>query len=100
MNFLEVNQIIIAQVMADTHCSSPSIPEFAAIIALILGSGIISVVGGISIVALATTVTTLILSGASIEVLTTAIGVQLTGIATSTGIVAQLYQGIKEILGC
>lgn len=100
MTFLEVNQIVIAQVIADSYCSNPSIPQYAAIIALILGSGVISVVGGISILALATTLTTLILSGANIEALTAAIAAQLGAVATSTEIVAYLYQGIKNILGC
>lgn len=100
MNFLEVKQIVITQVITDSYYSNPSLPQFTAIIALILGFGIITVIGGISIVALASTVTTLILSGANIEALTAAIAVHLGGVATSTQIVAQLYQGIKDILGC
>lgn len=100
MNSVHVVQVVVAQVIPDSYCPNRNVLQFSAIVALILGSGIISVSAGISVVTLATTIITLILSGSSIEAIGAAIAAQIGGIAASIEVVAVLYQGIKNILGC
>lgn len=67
---------------------------------MIIGSGIVAASAGISVITLATTIVSLILSGANVEAIAAAIAAQIGSIAASVEIVAVLYQGIKGILGC
>lgn len=100
MSSPQVVQIVIAQVIANNYCPDPNTLQYAAIISLILSSGLIAGIVGINIVALATTVITLVLSGASIEALTAAIVNLMGPFVVSSQIVVQLYHDIKDILGC
>ena len=98
MNEIQVTQILAE--VATSACATPGIFEFAAIVALIIGSGIVGVSAGISIIGLATTIVSLMLAGANLEAIYAAIAVHLGSTAASIEVFAALYQGIKEILGC
>lgn len=96
MGSVQINPILIAE----TFCHNPTPLEIAAIVALILGLGIVGASSFISVLGLAVTLVPLILSGASFETIGAAIAVHLGNIAVSTEIVAAIYRGIKSILGC
>ncbi len=88
------------QIIAQVSCPIPTTAQFAAIVTLILGLGIIGISAGISVISLATTIIALIVSGSPLEAISAAIATHMGAIASSTGVVAALYQGIKNILGC
>ncbi len=96
MGSVQINPILIAE----TFCHNPTAPEIAAIVALILGLGIVGASSFISVLGLVSTLIPLILSGATFETIGAAIAVHLGNIATSTPVVAAIYQGVKNILGC
>lgn len=98
--FLESISIVLT-----TSCSSPTPLQWTAIVALIAGSGILVVVSGTSLIALATTFATvavpMIIAGSTVSevvavISTSDLFILAGGIESLTGIIASIMQ----ILNC
>ncbi|MBD2069969.1 hypothetical protein H6F93_21025 [Leptolyngbya sp. FACHB-671] len=95
---LSLSPVVIGQV---AHaCPAPNPFQFAAIVALIGGSGVLAVSTGVGIVGIASTLIGLITTGASIDAILTALGIPLGVTTEAVGVLAWLIGAINQILGC
>ena len=81
-------------------CTAPNPFEWVAIIALISGAGILSVVTGTAVFSLGSTIVSMAISGASIPMITAAITGDAFTTAGGTEALVSLIVSIVNILGC
>ena len=81
-------------------CTEPNTMEWMAIIALISGAGILSVMTGVAAIGVASTVVSMAISGASVSAISAAVsGDVLVGYGGAEALVS-LIAAIMHILGC
>lgn len=81
-------------------CTPPNPYEWIAIVALISGAGILSVVTGTAVFSIGSTIVTMAISGASISAITAAITGDAFATAGGTEVLTSLIISIMNILGC
>lgn len=81
-------------------CTPPNPFEWVAIIALISGSGVLSIVTGAAAFSIGSTIVSMIISGASIATITAAISGDAIASAGGADLLGYLIAGIIKILGC
>jgi len=84
-------------------CHSPNPLEWTIIIATVGGILAVSGIAATGIFSISSTVITMLIAGASIETISATIGAMLNTIyaaSASVGLVAELVNGVKSILGC
>ncbi len=100
---LQFNNLTAVGLFA-TLCHSPNLIESILIVAAVTGmvGGLVVLVpaSAVSMVFLATTIVHMIMTGATLESIAAAIAAQLGAVAMSLGLVSQLVEQIKGIMGC
>ncbi len=100
---LQFNNLTAVGLFA-TLCHSPNLIESILIVAAVTGmvGGLVGLVpaSAVSMVFLATTIVHMIMTGATLESIAAAIAAQLGAVAMSLGLVSQLVEQIKGIMGC
>lgn len=100
LELIQLSQIVIGQVYAGAACHAPNPFELTLLVALIGAVGVFSVGSGIAIVSMASTIATLLVSGASISAVVAAISGNATATGVSLEVITQMVLIIKGILGC
>ena len=90
--------ILIGQVGGT--CSSPNPFQWIVIVALVGAAGVCTVSTGVGAIAIASTIVTLLCSGASIAFIVAEIGVSTGTAANSSAALLSLVAVIRSILGC
>ncbi|MEG3893584.1 hypothetical protein QT973_24625 [Microcoleus sp. Z1_A1] len=87
-----------------TLCHSPNQSEFMLIVAAVIGMvGALVVLvpaSAVTMIFMATTIVQMIMAGATLESIAAAIAAQLGAVGISLGLVSQLVEQIKGIMGC
>lgn len=100
VNTIAFLHVLIGQVKNVDACSSPNPIQWLAIIALIGAAGIFTVSTGVGVVAVATTIITLIGTGASVAAIAAALADQVGITISSLEVLSSLVYAIRLILGC
>ena len=100
---LQFNNLIAVGLFA-TLCHSPNPIESMLIVAAVAGmvGGLVVLVpaSAVTMVFMATTIVQMIMTGATLESIAGAIAAQLGAVGMSLGLVSQLVEQIKGIMGC